>query len=134
MRSVAFLNLSFDSLLSKSPSQISLQRHFNKIIKGPGTSLKSPALSQKYVRNVGHRSNQYLTKFILVVFRIQKINVTSMLTPQILKSLNFTKTQKSRYLENKIFFLQKKGAEVKTCWEHEGSLKCCQKITVKEFI
>ena len=35
----------------------SRQCHFNKIIKGPETSLRSPALSQKYVRNVGHRSN-----------------------------------------------------------------------------
>ena len=26
--------------------------HFNKIIKGPGTSFQSPALSQKNVRNV----------------------------------------------------------------------------------
>ena len=29
-----------------------------------------------------------------------------MMTSQILKSLDFTKTQKSRYLENKTFFLQ----------------------------
>ena len=36
-----------------------------------------------------------------------------MLTPQILKSVNFTKTQKSRYLENKIFFLQKKSKKQK---------------------
>ena len=26
--------------------------HFNKIIKGPGTSFQFPALSQKHVRNV----------------------------------------------------------------------------------
>ena len=32
--------------------QILLYCHFNKIIKGPGTSVQSPALSQKYVRNV----------------------------------------------------------------------------------
>ena len=31
-----------------------------------------------------------------------------MMTLQILKSVDFTKTQKSRYLENKIFFLQVK--------------------------
>ena len=32
-----------------------------------------------------------------------------MMTSQILKSMNFTKTQKSRYLENKrLFFLQTK--------------------------
>ena len=29
-----------------------------------------------------------------------------MVTPQILKSADFTKTQKSRYLKNKRFFLQ----------------------------
>ena len=32
--------------------QISLYCHLNKIIKGPGTSSQSPALSQKRVRNV----------------------------------------------------------------------------------
>ena len=34
--------------------QISLYSHFNKITKGPGTSFQSPALRQKYVRNVFH--------------------------------------------------------------------------------
>ena len=32
--------------------QILLFRHFDKIIKGPGTSILSAALSQKHVRNV----------------------------------------------------------------------------------
>ena len=45
-----------------------------------------------------------------------------MLTPQILKSVNFTKTQKSRYLENKIFFLQKKKKEQKSLIAHQGLL------------
>ena len=40
--------------------QISLYCYFNKIIKGPGTSFQSPALSQKHVRNVCHTA---LTKF-----------------------------------------------------------------------
>ena len=31
-----------------------------------------------------------------------------MMPPQIFKSVNFTKTQKSRYFKNKTFFLQKK--------------------------
>ena len=44
-----------------------------------------------------------------------------MLTPQILKSVNFTKTQKSRYLENKIFFLQKKKKK-KSLIAHQGLL------------
>ena len=43
-----------------------------------------------------------------------------MLTPQILKSVNFTKTQKSRYLENKIFFLKKK--KKKSLIAHQGLL------------
>ena len=34
--------------------QISPYCHFNKIIKGPGTSFQSPALSQKHVRNICH--------------------------------------------------------------------------------
>ena len=34
--------------------QILLYCHFNKIIKGPGTSFQSPALSQKHVRKVFH--------------------------------------------------------------------------------
>ena len=80
---------------------------------GPVTSLKSTALSQKYVRNVCHRSNKYLTKFILIVFRIQKHKCNfhyvaiPMMTSHILKSANSTKRQKSRYLKNKKFFLQK---------------------------
>ena len=48
-----------------------------------------------------------------------------MLTPQILKSVNFTKTQKSRYLENKMFFLQKKKKKKKkkeSLIAHQGLL------------
>ena len=41
--------------------QISLYCCFNKIIKGPGTSFQSPALSQKHDRNLFH--TEYLTKF-----------------------------------------------------------------------
>ena len=43
--------------------QISLYCHFKKIIKGPGTSSQSPALSQKHVRNVCHTTHCDLTKF-----------------------------------------------------------------------
>ena len=43
--------------------QISLYCHFNKIIKGPGTSFQSPAASQKHFRNVCHTVLYYLTKF-----------------------------------------------------------------------
>ena len=44
--------------------QISLYCPFNKIIKGPKTSFKFPALSQKHFRNVSHTAYQYLTKFL----------------------------------------------------------------------
>ena len=37
--------------------QILLYSHFNKIIKEPGTSFQSPALSQKRVRNVCHTAH-----------------------------------------------------------------------------
>ena len=43
--------------------QISLYRHFNEIIKGPGASFRSPALSQKHIRNVCHTAQWYLIKF-----------------------------------------------------------------------
>ena len=43
--------------------QSSLYSHFNKIIEGPGASFQSPPLSQKHVRNVCHKANQYLTRF-----------------------------------------------------------------------
>ena len=38
--------------------QILLYYHFNEIIKGPGTSFQSPALSQEHVRNVCHTFDQ----------------------------------------------------------------------------
>ena len=37
--------------------QVSLYCHFNKIMKGPGTSFQSPALSEKHVRNVCHTAH-----------------------------------------------------------------------------
>ena len=45
--------------------QNSLYWHFNKIIKGPGTRLQSPALSQNILECI-------LPYFILIVLRIQK--------------------------------------------------------------
>ena len=42
--------------------QMLVYSHLNNITKGPGTSFKSPALRQKYVRNVLHTAHQYLTK------------------------------------------------------------------------
>ena len=43
-----------------------------------------------------------------------------MMPPQIFKSVNFTKTQKSRYFKNKTFFLQKK--KKKKLIVHQGLL------------
>ena len=44
--------------------------HFNKVIKGAGTSFQSPVLSQEHVRNVFE--TRIRPNFILIVFRIQK--------------------------------------------------------------
>ena len=95
--------------------QISLYCHFSTIIKGAGTSFQSPTLSQKHVRNV-------LSYHTLVFDQISfwqylrfkrnkhKCNLhyeaMPMMMSQILKSVDFTKTQTSRYLKNKkLFFL-----------------------------
>ena len=77
-------------------------------------------MCQKYVRNV--------TKFILIVFRIQKNKCNfhyvamPMMTSQIFKSVNFTKTQKSRHFKDKTFFLQKIKNKKKTLIVHQGLL------------
>ena len=42
--------------------------HFNKIIKGPGTSFQSPAVTQKHVRSVCHTTQS----FDQISFKIQK--------------------------------------------------------------
>ena len=44
-------------------SQMSSYCHFNIIIKEPGTTFQSPALSQKHVINVCHITHYYMTKF-----------------------------------------------------------------------
>ena len=99
--------------------------HFNKFIKGPGTNFQSPPLNQKHARNVHQRAHQYLTKFHFIVLKIQKNNfhyvAMSMKMSQILKSVDVTKTQKSRYLKNKtLFFLLIKNF-INT---HQGLLYC----------
>ena len=83
-------------MLAFKNGQMSLYYHFNKIIKGPGTSLQSPALSQKHVKIVCHPTNYYFTKFYFdsVYLRFKKSNYNcnfhhvamSMMTSQILKS------------------------------------------------
>ena len=65
-----------------------------------------------------------MTKLILIVFRIKKNKcnfhyvAVPMMTPQIFKFVNFTKTRKSRHFKNKTFFLKKK----KTLFVHKGLL------------
>ena len=102
-------------MLTIKNGQISLFCHFNKMVKGPGTSFQSPALGRKHVRNVCHNAQYYLTKFhfdstqdsteISVKFNFHYVAM-SIMTSQILKSVDFTKTR-SKYLENEtLFFLQ----------------------------
>ena len=86
---------------------------FNKIMKGSGISFQSPTLSQKHARNVCHTAHQYLTKFQQLESNKNKdkcnfhYGAMPMMTSEILKYVNFTKTQKSRYLDKKtLFFLQ----------------------------
>ena len=84
--------------------QISLYCHFNKIIKEPGTSFQSSALSQKYVKNVCHTAYWCLTKFRFDSTWDSKeisISVTSLCSNDY---VDFIKTQKSRYLEYETLF------------------------------
>ena len=52
--------------------QISLYCHFNKIVKGPGTSFKSPVLSQDMLETFAIQHTSSLQNFILIGRRIQK--------------------------------------------------------------
>ena len=48
----------FGELCRKTKNgQILPYSHFNKIMKGPGTSFQSPASSQKHVKNVCHTAH-----------------------------------------------------------------------------
>ena len=102
-------------MLTIKNCQISLYCHFNKIIKEPGTSFQSPVLSQKHVRNVCLTAYQYLTKFLFQSAQDSKeisrsgysTTIMPIMMSLILKSVDFTEAQKSRYIENKILvFLQ----------------------------
>ena len=97
--------------------QILLCCKFNKIIKGPRTSSQSPALSQKRVRNVCHIVRQHFTKFNFDSAQYpkeiqRKCNFhyleMPMMTSHILKSVDFTKIQKSIYLKNKALSREQK--------------------------
>ena len=95
-------------------SQVMIYCNFNEIIKGSRTNFQSLVLSQKHVMNVCHTAYQYLTKFLFESAQDSKkkksvsVNdVTEFETSQSLKSVNFKKPQKPRYLGNEnLFFLQ----------------------------
>ena len=99
--------------------QISLYCHFNKMIKGPGTSFHSPALSQIHFRNVCHTTHWCLTKFHFDSTQDSKeinISVTSimsmpLMTSQILKSgfheTFFLQIKKNHKLHIRGYFLAK---------------------------
>ena len=85
------------------------------LIKGPGINFQSSELNLRHVRlsretlifdqisfwyYVGFKRNNRNCKFYCVA--------VSMMVPQICKFIDFTKTQKRKYLENKTFFLKKK--------------------------
>ena len=64
-------------------------------------------------KNVSFNSISCLSINILILFLTKHYVTMPMMTSQILKSADFTKTQKSRYLENvTIFFLQIKRANL----------------------
>ena len=94
--------------------QILLYCHFNKTIQGPGTRFQYPALNPKHVINMCHTAHQYLTKFHVDSTQDSKEMSMSnfhyvampMMMSQILKSVDFTQTRKSRYLENETLFSQ----------------------------
>ena len=125
-------------MLTIKNGQISLYCRFNKIIKGPEISFQSPALSQKHGRNVCDTAHQYLTKFHFDSIYDSKeisVSVTSLCTnsydpSQILRSVDLTKAQRPRYLENETFFLQIKEKSLIT---HQGLL-CSKKSFAAEVI
>ena len=97
--------------------QISLYCNLNKIVKRPGTSFQSPLLSQKHVRKC-FSYNTLVFDQISLGFKRNKhecnfhYRVMSMVTSQILKTVDFTNIQKFRYLENKTLIFSKKSVKV----------------------
>ena len=76
--------------------KLTLYSYFIKIIKGPGNSFQSQVL---VIRYKGFNRNKHKRNFHYAAM--------SMMTSWILKFVDFTKTQKSRYLKNEaLFFLQ----------------------------
>ena len=94
--------------------QVTLYCCFNKIIKEPGTSFQSPALNQKHVRNVCTLVFDQIFFLQYLGFKRTKDKCNfhyvamSMMTSQILKFEDFTKTQISGE-RNIIFSSNKKN-------------------------
>ena len=117
--------------------QILLYCHFNKVIKEHGTSSQSPTLSQNHVKNIFHAAYQYLIKFHFDSTQDSKNNrhkcnfhyvAMLMMTSQILKFVDSTKAQKSRYLENKTFFL----LQIKKFINYTSRATLLQKIVLQQ--
>ena len=98
-------------------SQMLLYCHFNKIIKEPGTSFQSPELvsspqhSAKNMSEIFVIQHTYLTKFHFDRKDSKEISMCDlhyaamlMMTPQILKSVGFTKTQNLDISRKHYFF------------------------------
>ena len=92
--------------------QISLYCHFNKIIKGSGTSFQSPVSTQKHII-VCHTTHQYLTKVHFDWAQDSK-EIAEVLLPLSnyvyddvtgFAICGFHKTTKFRYIENETLFL-----------------------------
>ena len=121
--------------------QISPQCHFNEIIKGPGTSFQSlftcqTCLSYKtlvfdqisFWQCLGFKINKHKCNLHYVTM--------PMLTSQILNSADFTKRQKSRYLENEtkpknIIFLKNHELHIKGYFTAKNSFVV--EVTLKYF-
>ena len=95
--------------------QILLYFHFNKIIKGPGTSSSLQHWPKIISEMLLIQGTSISPNFILIVLRNRKkISMCKfhyvampMMTSQISKSMSFTEAQKSRYLENEtLLFIQ----------------------------
>ena len=80
-------------------------------MKGSGTTFQSPVMSQKML----HFDSTYNLKEISISVHYVAMPMMS----QILKSVDFTKRQKSRYLQNEtLFFFQIKNSLI----THQGIL------------
>ena len=96
--------------------EISIYCCFNKIIKGSRTSFQSPALSEKFVRNVCRPAHQYLTRFHFDSTQDSKeisISATSVMQHCLVSQVDFTKKTKFQISrEQKMFTSNKKNYQL----------------------